>query len=243
MKNDDELEPQTRAIDIEIDQDRDRLQKVLDDHLKWLTYDPAGIKANLSGANLSGTNLSGVKLSGVNLNLADMSGANLIGVNLSNANLIGVNLSNADLSGACLSGADLSGSNLSGADLSGVKNLLSSTQYMADNFEHDDLGWIVYKAIGETYFSAPANWKIEPGSYIKEVVNANRQDDCGCGVNFAKLIWIKKNMLYKEIDVWRCRIRWMDACGIVVPYNTDGKCRCEKLELLEIIEHLNRLKK
>jgi len=73
------------------------------------------MRADLSGANLSGANLSGADLSWANLSGADLSGANLSGANLSGANLSGANLSVADLSWANLSRADLSWANLSWA--------------------------------------------------------------------------------------------------------------------------------
>jgi hypothetical protein len=96
-------------------------------HTLWLADDPAGIRANLSwanlrdanlsGADLSGANLSGANLSGADLRCANLSGANLSGADLRCANLSWANLRDANLSGADLSGANLSGANLSGADL------------------------------------------------------------------------------------------------------------------------------
>lgn len=34
---------------------------------------------------------------------------------------------------------------------------------------------------------------------------------------------------------WECRIRWIDLAGVTVPYNTDGKARCERLELIRVV--------
>jgi hypothetical protein len=141
--------------------------------------------------------------------------------------------SGADLSGADLSGADLSGANLSGADLSSAKNLLNPVKWMADNFEHDGLGFIVYKGIGNTEYVMPDYWTIEPNSFIEEVPNPLPTIVCGCGVNFATLKWVKKN--YGLSTIWRCRIHWMDCVGVVVPFNTDGKARCSRLELIEVV--------
>ena len=78
------------------------LDKVLKLHDLWLNNKGGGIRADLSGADLSYTNLPGANLSGANLFDADLSGANLYGAKLS-----GANLSNANLSGANLSNADL----------------------------------------------------------------------------------------------------------------------------------------
>ncbi len=93
--------------------------------LKDAVIAAANIRANLSGADLSGAILSRADLSGANLSRADLSGADLSGADLSGANLSradlsGANLYRADLSCANLSYANLSGANLSGADLSGA---------------------------------------------------------------------------------------------------------------------------
>lgn len=207
--------------------------------------------ADLSGVNLSGADLSNACLRGANLSGADLRDADLSGAGLSNANLNVADLRNAKLYDACLRGANLSGAELSGADLSvadlrsanlhsanlsGAKNLLNPAKWLADNFETDDLGYIVYKAIGDTFYNSPDHWKIEAGCYLEEVPNLLPTDECGSGVNFGTLAWILENFIGHQIVVWRCRIRWIDLPGVVVPYNTDGKARCSRLELLAIVE-------
>ena len=77
-------------------------------HILWLQADPAGVRANLRGANLRG---------------ADLCGANLRDADLYRANLCGVDLFSADLSGANLRGADLRDANLCSADLCSAKGL------------------------------------------------------------------------------------------------------------------------
>ena len=129
------------------------IKDILDKHAAWLRGEPEGVKADLTGANLTGAdltgaNLTGADLSGANLfeanlsgahlswakllrtnlskaNLfeANLSGANLVGGNLSRTHLPGADLSKANLSKANLSGANLSGANLSGADLSEALNI------------------------------------------------------------------------------------------------------------------------
>jgi len=84
---------------------QDQLTKILADHLLWLQCEPNGIRANLSGANLSYADLSGANLSYADLSGTDLSGANLSGANLSYANLRSANLSGANLRSANLSGA------------------------------------------------------------------------------------------------------------------------------------------
>ena len=218
-------------------------------HQLWLGCEPDGSRANLSGANLSGANLRRANLrranlSDANLSDADLSGANLRRANLRDANLSDANLSDADLSDANLSranlrDANLSGANLSDADLSDAnlslsKGILSATDWLTQNFEQDDSGVIVYKRIrsGATDYAPPAHWVIEPGQFLTEVVNPLPTIDCGCGVNFATKKWATEH--YHSADLWKCRVRWIDLAGVVVPYNTDGKARCARLELLEV---------
>ena len=121
---------------------------ILDKHAAWLRGEPEGVKADLTGANLTGADLTGANLSGGNLSKADLSGAhlsaaNLTGADLSEANLSAANLSWADLSGANLfwanlTGADLSKANLSGADLSAA-NL--SEAHLSKALNIDTLSW------------------------------------------------------------------------------------------------------
>ncbi len=94
------------------------LSEVLAKHTLYLRGDPAGARANLSGADLSGAILYGAILERANLSGADLSGANLYGANLSGAILYGANLSGANLYGANLRDANLERANLSYAVLS-----------------------------------------------------------------------------------------------------------------------------
>ena len=161
------------------------------------------------------------------LRRADLSGANLRGADLRRADLSGANLRGADLSGANLSGA-----NLSDADLSGSQGLLDAINYMEAHFERTDEGYIVYKTFGENY-SAPESWKIEPGEIIEETVNCDRTTECGCGINVAPLEWVRRNGCNQP---YKLLIRWEWLPGVVVPYNTDGKIRCSKAQILEAVE-------
>ena len=197
--------------------DAKKLKEILEKHAAWLRYEAGGSRANLSGANLSGANLRG---------------ANLREANLSWANLSGANLSGADLSGADLSGANLSRADLSGADLSGAKGLLQAANFMEAHFERADAGYIAYKTFGSQY-APPKGWKIETGATIEENVNFDRCSDCGSGINVAPLAWVKKNY---EGGIWKVLIRWEWLCGVCVPYMSNGKIRCEKVELLGIVE-------
>ena len=195
---------------------KEELAEILRKHHAWVNGERNGERANLRGANLGG---------------ADLSEANLSGADLSGADLSEADLSRANLRGANLSGADLSEANLRGADLSEADGLLHSANFMTAHFERAKDGYIAYKTFNDCY-TAPATWKIETGSVIEENVNFDRCATCGSGINVAPLDWVKQN--YKG-EIWKVLIRWEWLCGVCVPYMTDGKIRCEKVELLEVV--------
>lgn len=153
------------------------------------------------------------------------------------ADLCEADLSKADLCEADLSGADLSGANLSGADLSWADlrgaDLISSINFLEAHFERTTDGYIVYKCFGAQH-KAPKKWKIKPGSVIEETVNPLRTCGCGSGINVAPLKWVRKN--YNARPIWKLLIRWEWLAGVVCPYNSDGKIRCERAELVEVVE-------
>ena len=158
---------------------------------------------------------------------ANLSGANLIGAHLSRANLIGAHLSRAHLSRAHLSRA-----NLSGANLSGAKGLLDTVNYMEAHFERVERGYIVYKTFGGSY-EPPTEWEIKPESIITETVNFDRCTECGSGINVSPLEWVKRE--YPNKQIWKCLIEWPWLVGVCVPYNTEGKIRCSRVRLLEVV--------
>lgn len=189
-------------------------------------------KAILIRAFLKEANLSGADLRGANLSEADLRGANLRGANLEGADLRCADLSGADLSGANLGKTNLRWANLSEANLSGAENLLSAIDYLKEHFEFTSEGIIAYKTFCGTY-TPPKKWVIQSGSVITENVNFNRTNECGNGINVAPLEWVYKNYGGK---IWKVLIRWEWLAGVCVPYNTDGKIRCERVELVEIVD-------
>ena len=152
--------------------------------------------------------------------------------NLRSANLSGANLRSANLRCADLRSANLSGANLSDANLSGAKELLSAINFIDAHFERVADGYIVFKTFDSQYKS-PESWKIEAGSVITETVNPDRCTECGSGINVAPLDWVKSN--YKG-DIWKCLVRFEWLAGVIVPLNTDGKIRCERVELVEVVK-------
>lgn len=220
--------------------------------LRWANLGEAKLNgANLSEAKLRWTNLNeailieadlrradlgGAKLNRADLRWADLSEANLNGADLSGADLSEANLRWANLKMANLDNTNLSGANLSEANLSEAKNLLNASKWMSNNFKKDDLGYIVYKRIGKTEYFMPSYWEIKPSKYISEIVNPDRGTVCGSGVSFGTKDWCEKH--YMAADLWKCRLRWEDLPGLIVPFHTDGKARCERLELIKIVRRV-----
>jgi len=181
---------------------------------------------SLQGANLRSAYLQRAYLQG-----ADLRGAYLRDANLRDANLQGANLRGAYLRGADLRGAYLQGANLRDANLSNTKGIPNAKEFL-EKFDFDKDGVLVYKAIGNTEYSTPDYWKIKAGTFLEEVVNPDRGTLCGCGVNFATRVWIDETYP-QHTHVWLCRIHWLDLADVIVPFGTDGKARCARLELIE----------
>jgi hypothetical protein len=212
--------------------------------------------ARLRGTNLGGAGLGGARLRGVDFREADLRWANLRGADLGRASFEGADLGRARLEGTDLREADFRGASLEeaglegaffegaclerarleGADLSGASGLLSEIEWMKASFEVSQEGWIVYKAIGETHYAAPPSWKIERNAFLEEQVDSCRTVSCGCGVNFATRGWVEKRYKGGRTKIWKCLIHWEDALSIVVPYDTDGKARCARLQLVEELD-------
>ena len=185
------------------------LKKILEKHRFWLNNDD-GEKADLYGA--------------------DLYGADLYGADLREADLCGADLRGANLREADLREADLCGANLCGANLSNSKGLIKPSEFL-NRLEKNEVGIIVYKTFGENY-EPNKKWIIEPESTIEEVCNFDRTNTCACGINVATKEWILSET---KGEVWKCLIKWEWMVDVCVPYNTDGKFRCEKLQLLKVV--------
>jgi len=193
-------------------------------------------RVDLRHANLQEANLRGANLHSANLRSADFYSACLREADLRDARLTDANLRSGKLMGANLNKAKLKDADLRDANLSGASGLIDPAEYLERMFETDEGGMLCYKSFGMS-FEAPDYWRIEEGSVIKENVNPIRTLDCACGVNVATREWIRGRWPVPR-EVWRCRIAWPDLAGVVVPYNTDGKIRAERVRLLEKIDDL-----
>ena len=220
-----------------------KFNQILEKHKIYIaTLGQEGERAELRGVDLRGVDLRGADLREADLYRADLEGADLDGADLSRADLREANLSEADLSRADLSRADLReadlteanlrGADLRGAELSSVRGLLLQTDFIKANFERTTEGIIVYKSFREHY-PIPDYWKIEEGQIIEENCNFIRTNSYGCGINVYTKEYAEKNL---EKEVWKLLIKWEWLCGICVPYNTEGKIRCEKAMLLERVK-------
>ena len=169
---------------------------------------------------------------------ADLSYANLRSADLRSADLRSADLRYADLSYANLRSADLLSADLSYANLScnlsEAKGLPNMKEWFNKSFKKTAKGYIVYKAIGNTSYSPNPKWKIKKGEYLEENVNLNPTFDCGCGVNFGTLAFVKSNYSRAK-EVWECLLEFEDMVNLCVPYYTDGKARCGRLKLVKKI--------
>ena len=104
---------------------------------------------------------------------------------------------------------------------------------MNKHFEKIDEGYIAYKTFG-TFYSINPNWKIEVGEVLKENVNFNRNNECGCGINVAPLKWVKNQT--GDLPIYKVLIRNEWLMGVCVPYLSDGKIRCERVEILGVVD-------
>lgn len=194
-----------------------------------------GVRPN---ANLRGANLSGVNFGHREFYDASFRGSILAGADFTGSRLVGVDFTIANLRNANFTSAYVSRCSFVGANLSGAIGLLNASDWMEQNFGADSKGYVVYKIFGLTPYSSiiPDSWRRIPGAFLAEVVCRDRTSDCGCGVNFGTREWCYRFGYGRQPELWRCRIRWRDLPGVVVPYGTDGKARCERLELLDVVK-------
>jgi hypothetical protein len=209
--------------------DKKELDLILKKHADWLNDKEGGERADLNYIDLSNMDMRGAVMSGAVMRGADMRGADMRGADMSRADM-----RRADMRGADMSRADMSGAVMSGADMSGAKGIATAKDFLSQ-FKKDKSGIFVYKTFG-AYKTPPSYWKIEAGEFIEEVVNPDRCTDCGSGINFATLDWIKNCNDAASLPIWLCKIHWEDMADVVVPYNTDGKARCHRLQLIKIVE-------
>ena len=99
---------------------QDELNKILELHVKWLTYEDDGVRADFRYTDLRNVNLHNLNLSCADLSYSDLTGADLSCANLTGADLSYANLESTNLNGSCLKSANLKGATLKNTALNGV---------------------------------------------------------------------------------------------------------------------------
>lgn len=122
-----------------------------------------------------------------------------------------------------------------GINLSGAQSFPSTSDFIEKHFEATKEGIIVYKTFGTNY-PIPKYWTIEPNSVITEVVNFNKNELCGCGINVAPYQWVLDGAKSSDY-IYKLLIKWEWLAGVCVPFNSTGQIRCEKAMILEKIEN------
>jgi len=118
---------------------------------------------------------------------------------------------------------------------SNAKNVFNPTKFIKNNFKFCKKGLIVYKAFGVDTPHGSLRWGTpETNKIITEVVNPCITTMCGSGINVATLKWIENN-INGNIEIWECLIPYKHLIGLIVPYNSDGKIRCNYLRLIKKI--------
>lgn len=201
---------------------------------EFAQFDSANLrKANLYSVDMKRTIMTNAILKKAICHKARFINTNLNGCYFTDADLREASFESSDMKSCKLNNADMRGAilkhvNMDGINLSNAKGLLDPCKYLADNFEKTEDGYIVYKVFG-FFVDKPNYWQVEPGAVIEEAVDPNRTENCGCGINAATLDWIR---LKTEGQIYKLLIRWEWLPGVVVPYNTEGKIRCSKAEIM-----------
>ena len=186
--------------------------------------------------SLRGASLQRANLHGANLYKTDLSYANLQGADLSGVTLAFTDLTFTNLTGANLTDVDIHDTTIDNTDLSGAIGIMSSIDYLKNNFEFTNEGMIAYKVFNR-FRKRPEHWVIKEGSILTENVNFNRANGCACGINLGSFEYIKDTFNTAKC-IWKVLIRNEWLSGVVVPYATRGQIRCERCELVEKIDIL-----
>ena len=193
---------------------QEELNKVLQEHTKWLCNQTTGQRADLSYADLSYANLRYADLRSANLSYADLSSADLSSANLRSADLSSADLSSADLRYANLRYANLSYANLRYADL-------RSANLSYANLSYADLSYanVVYFTFNRhtAYFLFDSHIRI--GCVYKKIED--------CTPKFIETLGKSENYTDQETAVYASFIK---ACKkLQKEYNEKHKQTKEKL--------------
>lgn len=96
-------------------------------------------------------------------------------------------------------------------------------KFLENNFEFTSEGMIGYKIFG-LHYQSPKEWDIKEGGIINTSGNTDIFISCASGFNIGSKLWIMQNGNLSSI-VWKVLVPYKSLCGVVVPYNSDGKIR------------------
>ena len=187
-------------------------------------------RSNFTDVNAWKCDFNNADFSGCDLTRAYFNECDLRGANFSGAKLISTRFIKCKLDDAAFDEA-----RANRPVFNGSTGMFDPIEFMANHFERTEEGYIAYK-IFDGMYKMPEDWDINPGSVIAENANLNPFDNCGCGINVAPLEWVRafrlKNDAFDQ-PIWRCLIRWEWLPGVVVPFGTNGKIRCNRVEILD----------
>lgn len=151
-------------------------------------------------------------------------------VHITECNVAQISFKGCDLRGLVCSNTSTDNMNFSGCEV------FSPSQWIKENCRFTESGSIlVYKKIGDTDYPMPSYWVIEPGSFITEATNPSVMEPCACGVNVGTLQWIVEN--YGYAGIWECEIIPEDFFGVVIPIQTNGKFRANRVKLVRLLSY------
>lgn len=131
---------------------------------------------------------------------------------------------------------DIFDCNKSGFVFNDLKCIPKASDIIKKYFKTTNEGIIAYKVFNQ-FYPMPEDWEIKEGAIITRLSNRNAYDECGEGINVSTLTWLIENIALSIVNrkaiIWKVLIPWKEAVGITVPYNFEGKIRCESIKLLE----------
>lgn len=203
-------------------------------------HDSSFGNSNCRSVGFNRSDFTGVKAWHCDFINADFSGCDLTRAYFNQCDLRGANFGGASLIGTGFINCKLDDAKFDAATatrpvFNGSTGVFDPIEFMANYFERTEEGYIVYK-IFDGMYKMPGDWDIKPGSVIAENANLNPFDSCGCGVNVATLGRVRNFRIENgafDHPIWRCLIRWEWLPGVVVPFGSNGKIRCSRVQLLD----------
>lgn len=121
----------------------------------------------------------------------------------------------------------------------GGRDEFDPSLYVRSYFHKVSHGYIGFKSFCEAHkpFGNPSSWEINHGSVIEEVCDSDVNKECSYGISFGSFEYMRKTYITNGcMDIHAILIRNEDIFGVCVPYNTDGKLRTSRLQILNKVE-------